>query len=130
MRKIWTNGCFDVLHIGHIKILEEAKSRGDYLIVGIDSDERVKTLKGKNRPYNTENDRKLFLESIRYVDEVVIFESEIQMEDLILNLKIDEIVVGEEYRNRKVIGSKYAQVYFFPRIGEYSTSKILGSADI
>jgi hypothetical protein len=52
------------------------------------------------------------------------------MEDLILNLKIDEIVVGEEYRNRKVIGSKYAQVYFFPRIGEYSTSKILGSADI
>lgn len=130
MRKIWTNGCFDVLHIGHIKILEEAKSRGDYLIVGIDSDERVKTLKGKNRPYNTENDRKLFLESIRYVDEVVIFKSEIQMEDFILNLKIDEIVVGEEYRNRKVIGSKYAQVYFFPRIGEYSTSKILGSADI
>jgi len=130
LRKIWTNGCFDVLHIGHIKILEEAKSRGDYLIVGIDSDERVKTLKGKNRPYNTENDRKLFLESIRYVDEVVIFKSEIQMEDFILNLKIDEIVVGEEYRNRKVIGSKYAQVYFFPRIGEYSTSKILGSADI
>ena len=64
MRKIWTNGCFDVLHIGHIKLLEFAKSQGDYLIVGIDSDERVKVSKGPDRPINNQMDRCEFLRAI------------------------------------------------------------------
>jgi len=130
LKTIWTNGCFDILHIGHIKMLEKAKSRGDVLIVGIDSDQRVRNLKGEGRPFNSQSDRKSFLESIKYVDEVKIFSSEQEMEDLVLKLGIDEIVVGEEYKGRNVVGSIHAPVYFFPRIGDYSTSKILKSADI
>jgi len=130
LKTIWTNGCFDILHIGHIKMLEKAKSRGDVLVVGIDSDARVRKLKGTNRPFNSEQDRSEFLRSIKFVDEVFIFDTEDEMEDLVLSLGIDEIVVGEEYKGRHVVGSRHAPVYFFPRIGDYSTSKILGSADI
>jgi rfaE bifunctional protein nucleotidyltransferase chain/domain len=125
LKKIWTNGCFDILHIGHIKILEAAKSRGDYLVVGIDSDKRVKNLKGSNRPFNSEKDRKDFLTSIKYVDEVVIFNSSEELEESIKLNEISEIVVGEEYKDREVIGSIHAPVFFFPRIGDHSTTKIL-----
>ena len=69
MRKVWTNGCFDILHIGHLKMLEYAKSKGDYLVVGIDTDARVKQLKGEDRPFNNEDDRKNFLLSIKFVDD-------------------------------------------------------------
>lgn len=127
MKKIWTNGCFDILHIGHIKMLEAAKSRGDYLVVGIDSDKRVKDLKGSDRPFNNEIDRKDFLMSIKYVDEVVVFNSSEDLEDLIKLKEISEIVVGEEYKDREVIGSIHAPVFFFPRIGNHSTTKILES---
>lgn len=127
MKKIWTNGCFDILHIGHIKMLEAAKSRGDYLVVGIDSDKRVKDLKGSDRPFNNEIDRKDFLMSIKYVDEVVVFNSSEDLEDLIKLKEISEIVVGEEYNGREVIGSIHAPVFFFPRIGNHSTTKILES---
>ena len=127
MKKIWTNGCFDILHIGHIKMLEAAKSRGDYLVVGIDSDKRVKDLKGSDRPFNNEIDRKDFLMSIEYVDEVVVFNSSEDLEDLIKLKEISEIVVGEEYKDREVIGSIHAPVFFFPRIGNHSTTKILES---
>lgn len=125
MRKIWTNGCFDILHIGHIKMLEAAKSRGDYLVVGIDSDSRVKELKGKDRPFNNQENRKAFLESIRFVDEVVVFESAQHLEDMVLSMGISEIVVGEEYKDREVVGSIHTPVFFFPRIGDHATSKIL-----
>jgi len=125
MRKIWTNGCFDILHIGHIKMLEAAKSRGDYLVVGIDSDSRVKELKGKDRPFNSQENRKAFLESIRFVDEVVVFESAQHLEDMVLSMGISEIVVGEEYKDREVVGSIHTPVFFFPRIGDHATSKIL-----
>jgi D-beta-D-heptose 7-phosphate kinase/D-beta-D-heptose 1-phosphate adenosyltransferase len=125
MRKIWTNGCFDILHIGHIKMLEAAKSRGDYLVVGIDSDSRVKELKGKDRPFNNQENRKAFLESIRFVDEVVVFESAQHLEDTVLSMGISEIVVGEEYKDREVVGSIHTPVFFFPRIGDHATSKIL-----
>ena len=73
MKKIWTNGCFDVLHRGHLEMFKYAKSLGDYLIVGIDQDERVRASKGISRPVNNENDRKFILESIKYIDEVVMF---------------------------------------------------------
>ena len=125
MKKIWTNGCFDVLHVGHLKMLEFAKRRGDYLVVGIDSDSRVKKLKGDGRPFNNESDRKEFLEAIKFVDEVVIFDSPEHLNSLILSLQISEIVVGEEYKKGLVLGSDLCPVEFFPRIGEYSTSKIL-----
>lgn len=108
-------------------MLEAAKSRGDYLVVGIDSDKRVKDLKGSDRPFNNEIDRKDFLMSIKYVDEVVVFNSSGDLEDLIKLKEISEIVVGEEYKDREVIGSIHAPVFFFPRIGNHSTTKILES---
>ena len=126
MRKVWINGCFDVLHRGHIELFKFAKENGDYLIVGIDSDSRVKQLKGDSRPINNQKDRKFFLESIRYVDEVTIFESENQLIEKIAILKPDLMIVGSDYRNKRVIGSEKAnKLMFFDRVGDYSTTKIL-----
>ncbi len=130
MKKVWTNGCFDILHIGHLKMLEYAKGKGDYLVVGIDSDLRVKDLKGDDRPYNNENDRKAFLESIKFVDEVVIFGSKEEFEEMIITHEIDTIVVGEEYKHGTVLGSSLSHVDFFPRYKIHSTSKILSGKNI
>ena len=76
MKKVWINGCFDVLHRGHIELFRYAKSLGDYLIIGIDTDARVKHLKGSSRPINNQDDRKFFLESIKFIDKVVVFDNE------------------------------------------------------
>lgn len=130
MAKIWTNGCFDILHIGHLKMLEYAKSKGDYLVVGIDTDQRVKKLKGNERPYNNQEDRRNFLLGIKWVDEVVFFDSEESLEKHLLEFKIELIVVGEEYKNGIVLGSTQTKVEFFPRFGNYSTSEILSSKNI
>ena len=73
---IWTNGCFDVLHRGHIELFKYAKSLGDYLVVGIDDDERVRASKGPLRPINNLEDRVEMLESIKYIDEVVPFSTD------------------------------------------------------
>jgi D-beta-D-heptose 7-phosphate kinase/D-beta-D-heptose 1-phosphate adenosyltransferase len=125
--RIWTNGCFDVLHIGHIEMFRYAKSKGSYLVVGIDSDERVRSLKGEGRPINNQEDRANFLRAIKYIDEVFIFDNEDHMVSLVESNGIDLIVVGEEYRDRKVTGSNVCQVEYFPRIGEYSTTSIINS---
>lgn len=130
MKKVWTNGCFDILHIGHLRMLEYARSLGDYLVVGIDSDKRVKELKGQDRPFNNEIDRKEFLESIRFVDEVVIFNNQQELESMVSEFNINTIVVGQEYEHGTVLGSNLADVEFFPRFGNYSTSKILNSVNI
>lgn len=126
--KIWVNGCFDVLHVGHIRMLKEAKKRGDYLKVGIDSDQRVKELKGVSRPINNQSDRREMLMSLKPVDEVVIFSTEDQMIDAMKDC--DLIVVGEEYRNKRVIGEAIIPVYYFPRIGDYSTTSLINQDKI
>jgi D-beta-D-heptose 7-phosphate kinase/D-beta-D-heptose 1-phosphate adenosyltransferase len=125
-RTIWTNGCFDILHIGHIKLFEYARSLGDKLIVGIDGDERVKLLKGINRPINNEQNRKMLLESIKYIDGVYIFNSDDQLRGLIKNNDVHTIVVGDDYKTKIVIGSEYStETIFFPKISSVSTSNIL-----
>jgi rfaE bifunctional protein nucleotidyltransferase chain/domain len=125
MTKVWTNGCFDILHIGHIDLLKYAKGLGDHLTVGIDSDLRVKSLKGYDRPINNESDRKLFLESIKYIDEVVIFNDEQNLVNTIKNSNIDIIVVGDDYKNKRVIGSDIAKVIFFKKNPDKSTSNLI-----
>lgn len=125
MKNIWTNGCFDVLHMGHIELFKFAKSLGDKLIVGIDSDQRVKSLKGEFRPINDQYRRKTFLESIIYIDGVVVFSSEDELKDTIKTMNITTIVVGDDYYNKYVIGSEYSDVKFFPRISGISTTSIL-----
>ncbi len=123
---VWVNGCFDVLHIGHIELFKWAKSQGDCLIVGIDSDKRVKGLKGDGRPFNNQNDRYQMLKSIRYIDEVVIFSSEEELRKNITNHNIHTMVVGDEYKDKEVIGSENAkEVLFFSKIPNYSTTNIL-----
>jgi len=126
VRKIWTNGCFDILHRGHLEMLKYAKSWGDYLIVGIDSDNKVKQDKGSERPFNCVEDRKFALESIRYIDKVVVFRSTLELENLIKDIKPDIMVIGSDWRGKKVIGGEYAkELKFFDRIAGYSTTNIL-----
>ena len=124
--KIWTSGCFDILHRGHIELFKYAKSLGDRLVIGIDSDSKVKKDKGESRPFNRSEDRKFILESIKYVDEVLVFNSAEQLENLIKDNFPDIMIVGSDWRGKKVVGSEHAgEVLFFDRIDEYSTTKIL-----
>ena len=123
---VWTNGCFDILHRGHIELFKYAKSLGDYLVVGIDTDERVRAAKGDTRPFNTIEDRVMLLESIKYIDEVRVFDSNEELDTQVLLSAAEVMVVGSDYKDKEVIGSRHAQeVIFFDRIDGYSTTKIL-----
>jgi D-beta-D-heptose 7-phosphate kinase/D-beta-D-heptose 1-phosphate adenosyltransferase len=123
--KIWINGCFDVLHIGHIELLSYAASLGT-LRVGIDSDTRVKKMKGDYRPINNQLNRKKLLESIKFVDSVVIFENDNQLKEAIMVWEPKYLIVGSDYKNKNVIGSELVEkVLFFDRIDSYSTTNIL-----
>jgi D-beta-D-heptose 7-phosphate kinase/D-beta-D-heptose 1-phosphate adenosyltransferase len=124
MRNVFTNGCFDVIHVAHIRLLEFAKKQGDHLIVGLNSDRSVKSLKGNGRPFFHQQDRKEFLESIRFVDEVIIFDEETPYE-LIKKLRPDIIIKGGDYKDEDVVGSDIAKVVIFPFENGYSTSNIL-----
>jgi len=123
---IWVNGCFDILHRGHYEMFKYAKSLGDKLIVGIDSDEKVRNDKGNDRPFNNVEDRKFALECIKYIDEVVVFNSREELESKIKSLQPHIMVVGSDWRGKTVVGSEHAgKVEFFERIGDYSTTNIL-----
>jgi len=100
---VFTNGCFDILHGGHVRYLETAKSFGDILMVGVNSDESVKTLKGATRPINNEQDRALLIASLEAVDYVVIFNEDTPYE-LIKAVKPDTLVKGGDYEGQKVVG--------------------------
>lgn len=121
---IFTNGCFDILHVGHIKLLEYAKNLGDYLIVGLNSDQSIKRIKGNKRPINNEQDRKKILLSLKFVNEVRIFDEDTPYE-LIKNIKPDIIVKGGDYNKQDVIGNDLAEVVIFNYIDGYSTTSII-----
>ena len=122
---IWVNGCFDLLHPGHIELFKIAKSLGDKLIVGLDSDKKVRNDKGQNRPINTFQDRKTILESIKYIDVVVGFDTRKELENLIELYNPDILIDGGEWRDDGV-GREYAkETRFFDRIGGYSSTKII-----
>jgi len=105
---VFTNGCFDILHIGHIKYLEEAKNCGDILILGLNADKSVQKLKGKNRPINTESDRAYILASLEVVDYLVIFQEDTPFE-LIKLIKPDVLIKGGDYEGKEVVGQDIAK---------------------
>tara|TARA_Y100000034_G_C6870141_1_gene397146 strand:+ start:1223 stop:1615 length:393 start_codon:yes stop_codon:yes gene_type:complete len=126
MKSVWTNGCFDVLHRGHFEMLKYAKSLGDFLIVGIDSDKKVQADKGPLRPLNRAEDRRFALEAIRYVDEVVVFGSPEGLAAAIKKVSPDIMVIGSDWKGKKIVGEQYTkEVRFFDRIGQYSTTSII-----
>lgn len=126
---VLANGVFDILHKGHIELLKFSKSQGTKLIVAIDSDRRVKQLKGENRPVNNEEDRKKVLEANRYVDEVLIFDSTEELQGLYVNLSPDVVVKGSEWTADEVrVRDKIPeniQVKVYPLVGEYSTTNTM-----
>lgn len=123
---IFVNGTFDILHMGHIQLLNYAKSLGDYLLVAIDSDNRVKRLKGIDRPINTEAERKLFLENLKPVDEVIVFDTDLELIQLISKCSI--MVKGSDYIGKNIIGeSVCSKIVFFDRINGYSTTEKIQS---
>jgi D-beta-D-heptose 7-phosphate kinase/D-beta-D-heptose 1-phosphate adenosyltransferase len=128
MKTVFVNGTFDVLHRGHLLLFEYAKSFGDYLVVAIDSDERVKEKKGDSRPINNVSDRSFMLQNLKQIDEVRTFSSDKDLENLVEFYKPDIMIVGSDWKNKPVIGSQYAkQLKFFDRIDEYSSTKIIQS---
>jgi len=123
---VWTNGCFDILHRGHIELFKYASSLGDRLLVGLDTDEKVERDKGPPRPFNRLEDRKYVLESIGYIDRVYTFDSRNSLESLIKILKPDILVIGSDWKGKDVVGAQHAgKVEFFDRISGYSTTSIL-----
>ncbi len=110
LKIVFTNGCFDILHIGHIKYLKEAKTYGDKLIIGLNSDSSVKRLKGEQRPIVPENERAEVLDSLKPVDYIVIFEEDTPME-LIKIVKPDVLVKGGDYTEEKIVGADYVRSY-------------------
>ena len=128
MKLVWVNGCFDILHRGHFEMFKYAKSLGDELVVGIDSDEKVRKDKGADRPFNNVDDRKFALECIKYIDEVVVFNSRRQLEEEIKSVAPDVMVIGSDWEGKDVVGQEYVlELKFFKRIGDYSTTQILGN---
>ena len=104
---VFTNGCFDILHVGHVKYLQIAKSFGDILIVGLNSDQSVRRLKGSDRPVNTQEDRAYILAALESVDYVVIFDEDTPYE-LIKMIEPDTLVKGGDYQDKEVVGTQFA----------------------
>jgi len=105
---VFTNGCFDILHLGHVKYLEKAKKLGDILVVGVNSDDSVKRLKGKNRPINPLYDRCCLIASLKSVDYVIPFEKDTPIK-LITTIVPDILVKGGDYKDKKVVGEEIAK---------------------
>ena len=119
----FTNGCFDVLHIGHIELLKYCASLGE-VIVGLNSDESVKRLKGSTRPFNSEDVRLRILESIKYVNKVQIFQEDTPYE-LIQAIQPDCIVKGGDYRPEDVVGYDLCEVKIFRTVVGYSSTSLI-----
>ncbi|WP_166429802.1 PfkB family carbohydrate kinase [Lacrimispora aerotolerans] len=122
---VFTNGCFDILHRGHVEYLNLARKQGDHLIVGLNTDRSIKALKGDMRPVNNQEDRALLLSSLSFVDKVVLFD-EVTPYDLIKMIKPDKLIKGGDYKECNVVGREFAnEVIIVPIVEGYSTTNII-----
>lgn len=123
-KTVIVNGTFDIVHTGHVYLLNFARRLGTNLLVAIDSDRRVKELKGKDRPINNQEDRKLMLSNIIGVSQVFIFDSDEELENIIKEQKISIMVKGDDYVNKPIVGEHLVPyVVFMKKLNEYSTTK-------
>jgi cytidyltransferase-related domain len=126
---VFTNGCFDILHVGHVDYLSKARRLGDILVVGLNSDSSVKAIKGKGRPINKESDRAKVLSSLYFVDYITVF-SESTPESLIKKVRPDILVKGGDWKIKDIVGGTFVKSYggLIKRISfvkGYSTSSII-----
>ena len=122
---VFTNGCFDILHAGHVSVLEFSRSKGDALVVGLNSDASVKRLKGPSRPVNTQADRALVLAALQAVDAVCVFEEDTPYE-LIKLVQPDVLVKGGDYKPSEIVGREFAKkVVRFVLLKGRSTTNII-----
>ena len=127
---VFTNGCFDILHAGHVRIIEFAKAKGDLLILGLNSDASVRRLKGPTRPINREKDRAIVVSALAAVDGVVLFKEDTPL-NLIKIIKPDILVKGADYTQENVVGREYAgKVVLCPLVKGKSTTNIIKKAKI
>jgi len=122
---IWVNGSFDVVHAGHIELFKYARSVGDYLVVGTDTDERIRELKGPTRPINKQIHRLSMLNAIKYIDKVVTFGS---LEEQLICMEksgAKTLVIGSDYKDKLVVGEDRMEVIYFDRIDDLSTTNIV-----
>ena len=124
MKKVIVNGTFDILHLGHLRLLEYARSfPQSYVYVLIDSDRRVKELKGPDRPIHSEYERASFLFALKAVDRVDVFDTDDELKTYIKNFEPDVMVKGSDYRGKPIIGSEYCkEIRFYDRLEKYSTT--------
>ena len=127
MKTVMVNGTFDILHPGHISLLNTARSYGDYLIVAIDTDRRVKELKGPDRPINNQLFRRIMLSNIKAVDLVELFDSKEELIELMKRYQPDIYVKGSDWKHDKEsTAHQYCkEVIYYDRIEEYSSTKII-----
>jgi rfaE bifunctional protein nucleotidyltransferase chain/domain len=126
---IFTNGCFDILHVGHVRYLNDAKKYGDFLIVGINSDSSVRRIKGKNRPIIDEKARAEVVAGLDSVDMVIIFSEDTPYE-LIKTLEPDVLIKGGDWKEEEIVGADIVKgsggkVLTVPYISGYSTTSII-----
>ena len=129
MTKVIVNGTFDILHRGHLMMLQHAKSLGDHLLVAIDTDRRVKELKGENRPINNQDDRRYMLESLKCVNTVYFFDSKEELIEIMKEYQPDIYVKGSDWKHdRPSTAEQYCkQVIYYDRVDDYSTTNIIQS---
>lgn len=128
MTTAFVNGTFDILHPGHITLLNTARCYGSYLIVAIDSDRRVRELKGKDRPVNNETVRKIMLSNLKAVDIVVVFDTDEELMDILKLYKPDVMLKGSDWEGKPIVGGHLVKrIEYFDRIDDYSTTKTIQS---
>ena len=124
--KVLVNGTFDIVHRGHIEMLQYAKSLGSQLLVAIDTDRRVRELKGDNRPVNNEEDRRYLLLNLKSVDWVWTFDSDQELIEIINTYRPDIMVKGSDYQGKPILGQHLIKdIKFYDRVEFYSTTKII-----
>ena len=126
MKKVFVNGAFDVLHSGHLDLIDFASMLGGRLLVALDTDEKIRYNKGADRPFNNLKNRKNLISMLKPVDYVVSFNSDQELEDIIKRYEPDVMVKGSDWRGKKIVGEEYCkEIVFYERTDDESTTKTL-----